>query len=183
MLKPYSNLVLGLSVSLLAGFSSNSYAGKDDFSKTIEIASQQSFLDRIARKSIYRGNVLITQGTLVLKADEMSIDASDGQDREVFVATGEPAEYSQQQENGTTVRATAKRIEYHRNTRTLTLEGNAEVVQNSSSVKGNSIIFNMELEQIIAQGQDQGDGRVITILQPESKSGSKSANPQGETQP
>lgn len=167
MLKQCSNLLLG--ISLAVGYSTMSYAGKDDFSKTIEIASQQSFLDRIAKKSIYKGNVLITQGTLVLKADEMEIDASYGQDKEVFIATGSPAEYSQRQENGKMVHATANKIEYHRQTRTLSLEGNAAVEQNSSSVKGNSIVFNMELEQIMAQGQDRNRGRVITILQPEAK--------------
>jgi lipopolysaccharide export system protein LptA len=183
MLKPFSNLLLGISISLTLGYSTLSYAGKDDFSKTIEIASEQSFLDRIAKKSIYKGNVLITQGTLILKADEMEIDASNGQDREVFVATGSPAEYSQRQENGKMVYATANKIEYHRQTRTLSLEGSAEVEQNSSSVKGNSIIFNMELEQIMAQGQDQGSGRVITILQPESKDNKTPNIPKQEPQP
>ncbi|MDP5030654.1 MAG: lipopolysaccharide transport periplasmic protein LptA [Paraglaciecola sp.] len=183
MLKPYSNLLLGISLSLAVAYSPQSYAGKDDFSKTIEIASQQSFLDRIAKKSIYKGNVLITQGTLVLKADEMEIDAGAGQDKEVFIATGSPAEYSQMQENGKLVRATANKIEYHRQTRTLSLEGNAEVEQNSSSVKGNSIVFNMELEQIMAQGQDQNSGRVITILQPESKNTKNQTSPEQDQQP
>ena len=179
MSKPCFNLLLGISLIVMTGLPAVSYAGKEDFSKTIEIASQQSFLDRIAKRSVYRGNVLITQGTLELKAEEMQIDASNGADREVFVATGTPAQYSQQQENGTMVHARANKIEYHRETRTLSLEGNAEVEQNSSSVKGNSIVFNMELEQIMAQGQNQGDGRVITILQPENKK-PQSANTQDE---
>ncbi len=169
MSKPCFNLLLTISLTFVTGFPAMSYAGKEDFSKTIEIASQQSFLDRIAKTSVYRGNVSITQGTLELKAEEMQIDASNGEDKEVFVATGTPAQYSQQQENGTMVYARANKIEYHRETRTLSLEGNAEVEQNSSSVKGNSIVFNMELEQIMAQGQNQEDGRVITILQPENK--------------
>lgn len=183
MLKPFSNLLLGISISLAVGYSTLSYAGKEDFSKTIEIASEQSFLDRIAKKSIYKGSVLITQGSLVLQADEMEIDASKGQDKEVFVAMGSPAKYSQRQENGKMVHATANKIEYHRQTRTLSLEGNAEVEQNSSSVKGNSIIFNMELEQIMAQGQDQGSGRVITILQPEAKDSKTQTIPEQDPQP
>ena len=48
----------------------------------------------------------------------------------------------------------------------MSLEGNAEIKQNSSSVQGNSIKFNMELEQIIAQGSDQESGRVVTTFQP-----------------
>ena len=180
MLKPFSSLLLSISIGLLAGLPAISHAGKEDFSKTIEIASQQSFLDRIASRSVYRGNVLITQGTLELKAEEMQIDASNGEDKEIFVATGSPAQYSQQQENGSMVYARANKIEYHRETRTLTLEGNAEVEQNSSSVKGNSIKFNMELEQIIAQGENQGDGRVITILQPENKKNDTSNEQDGQ---
>lgn len=183
MLKPYSNLLLSLSLSLLLAYSTSSYAGRDDFSKTIEIASQQSFLDRIAKKSIYKGDVLITQGTLILKAEEMEIDASAGQDKEVFIATGSPAEYSQLQENGKMVHARANKIEYHRQTRTLSLEGDAEVEQNSSSVKGNSIVFNMELEQIMAQGQDEESGRVITILQPETKNDKSTTPAEEEPQP
>jgi lipopolysaccharide export system protein LptA len=67
------------------------------------------------------------------------------------------------------VTAQADKIEYHRQTHSLSLEGNAEIKQNSSSVQGKSITFNMELEQIIAQGSDQESGRVITTFQPVSK--------------
>jgi lipopolysaccharide export system protein LptA len=173
MLKPFINQSLKLCLLALAAVCTASHASKEDFSKTIEIASQYQHGDGIARKSFYRGNVLITQGSLVVKADEMEIDGSKGEGKEVFVALGKPAEYSQQQEDGSIVTAKAERIEYQRETRTLSLQGNAEIVQNSSSVKGNSIVFNMQLEQVMAQGQDQEDGRVITILQPESASKQK----------
>jgi lipopolysaccharide export system protein LptA len=73
-------------------------------------------------------------------------------------------------------------IEYHRQTRSLSLEGDAQIKQNSSSVQGKSIKFNMELEQIIAQGSDQESGRVITIFQPVNKTKTPEAEQQ-DTQP
>ncbi|MFT6777105.1 MAG: lipopolysaccharide export system protein LptA [Paraglaciecola sp.] len=169
MLKPFTNRLYH--ASLLAGllFSAHSYAGKDDFTKKIELASLYQNADGIAKRATYQGNVMILQGSLKVSADELEIDASKGEGNEIFIATGNPATYSQQQEDGSIVTAQADKIEYHRQTRSLSLEGNAQIKQNSSSVQGESIKFNMELEQIIAQGSDQESGRVITTFQPVNK--------------
>jgi len=169
MLKPFTNRLYH--ASLLAGllFSAHSYAGKDDFTKKIELASLYQNADGIAKRATYQGNVMILQGSLKVSADELEIDASKGEGNEIFIATGNPATYSQQQEDGSIVTAQADKIEYHRQTRSLSLEGNAQIKQNSSSVQGESIKFNMELEQIIAQGSNQESGRVITTFQPVNK--------------
>jgi lipopolysaccharide export system protein LptA len=169
MLKPFTNHLFSASILVALLFSANCYAGKDDFTKKIELASLYQNADGIAKRASYQGNVVIVQGSLKVSADELEIDASKGEGNEIFIATGNPAKYSQQQEDGSIVTAHADKIEYHRQTRSLTLEGNAEIKQNSSSVKGKSIKFNMELEQIIAQGSDQESGRVITTFQPVSK--------------
>jgi lipopolysaccharide export system protein LptA len=169
MLKPFTNLLYSASLLATLLFSANSFAGKDDFTKKIELASLYQNADGIAKRASYQGNVVIQQGSLNVSADELEIDASKGEGNEIFIATGSPAKYSQQQEDGSIVTAQADKIEYHRQTRSLTLEGNAQIKQNSSSVQGKSIKFNMELEQIIAQGSDQESGRVITTFQPVSK--------------
>ena len=169
MLKPFTNLLYSASLLTTLLFSANSFAGKDDFTKKIELASLYQNADGIAKRASYQGNVVIQQGSLNVSADELEIDASKGEGNEIFIATGSPAKYSQQQEDGSIVTAQADKIEYHRQTRSLTLEGNAQIKQNSSSVQGKSIKFNMELEQIIAQGSDQESGRVITTFQPVSK--------------
>lgn len=166
MLKPFTNRLLRTSFLVTLLFTANSHAGKDDFTKKIELASLYQNADGIAKRAIYQGNVVILQGTLKVSADELEIDASKGEGNEIFIATGNPATYSQQQEDGSMVTAKADKIEYHRQTRSLSLEGNAEIKQNSSSVQGKSITFNMEFEQIIAQGSDQESGRVITTFQP-----------------
>lgn len=170
MSKPFTIRLFSASLLTALLFSAYSHAGKEDFTKKIELASRYQNADGIAKRATYQGNVVIQQGSLKVSADELEIDASKGEGNEIFIATGKPAKYSQQQEDGSIVTAHADKIEYHRQTRSLTLEGNAEIKQNSSSVKGKSITFNMELEQIIAQGSDQDNGRVITTFQPVSKS-------------
>lgn len=169
MLKPFINPLLKTSIVVSLLISSAAWSGKEDFNQTIKVASNYQEGDGISKKAIYRGNVQISQGSLLVKADELQVDASKGEGNEIFIAIGTPAEYSQQQEDGSIVTAKANKIKYMRDTRSLSLEGNAQIEQNASSVKGESIKFNMELEQIIAQGSDKQNGRVITIFQPESK--------------
>lgn len=180
MLKQFTNRLYSASLLTALLFSANSHAGKDDFTKKIELASLYQNADGIAKRASYQGNVVIQQGSLKVSADELEIDASQGEGNEIFIATGSPAKYSQQQEDGSIVTAQADKIEYHRQTRSLSLEGNAQIQQNSSSVQGKSIKFNMELEQIIAQGSDQESGRVITTFQPVSKPKEPEADQQEE---
>ncbi len=168
MLKPFISpfLKISLGLSLLLPFVAA--ATKEDASQPIKVASNYQEGDGIKKRAIYRGNVQISQGSLTIKADELEVDVSQGKGNEVFIAIGQPAEYSQQQEDGSMVTAKANKITYTRGNLSLLLDGNAEVEQNASSVTGNSILVNMELEQIIAQGDEQKNGRVITIFQPES---------------
>ena len=169
MFKRFISPVFCLSALGALFFSVSSHAGKEDFTQKIEIASSNQSGDGIAKKSRFWGSVIIRQGSLVVEADEVEVDASLGKDKEIFIAIGSPAQYSQQQQDGSTVSATANRIEYRRETRALSLDGNAEIQQNNSSVKGESILFNMQLEQIIAQGENNEQGRVITVFEPEKQ--------------
>lgn len=178
MLKLFTNRLCNASLLATLLFSAYLHAGKDDFTKKIELASEYQNADGIAKRASYQGNVVIQQGSLKVSADELEIDASKGEGNEIFIATGNPAKYSQRQEDGSIVTAQADKIEYHRQTRSLSLQGNAQIKQNSSSVQGESIKFNMELEQIIAQGSDQQNGRVITTFQPLSKPKTSEMKPQ-----
>lgn len=169
MFKLFINPLRNTALVCALFFCGASFAGKGDFSQEIKIASSNQSVDGIAKKSNFWGAVVIQQGSLTVKADEVEVDASQGNGKQIFIAKGQPAEYSQQQEDGSIVTAKANRIEYHLDSRSLSLDGNAEIEQNNSSVKGESIIFNMELEQILAQSENNETGRVITIFQPEKK--------------
>ena len=93
MLKLFTNLLYPTSFLAVLLFSAQSQAGKDDFTKKIELASLYQNADGIAKKASYQGNVVIKQGSLEVKANELEIDASQGEGKEVFIATGKPATY------------------------------------------------------------------------------------------
>ncbi|MDC0602006.1 lipopolysaccharide transport periplasmic protein LptA [Aliiglaciecola sp.] len=145
-----------------------SLAGEDDFNLPIEVYSLSNFFDGKTKTSIFRKDVKITQGTLEILADEVEVIAGLGDGKEVFIARGNPAKYSQKLDDGSNISAAANEIKYEVSKRTLTLTGAAELNQDSSLVKGESILFNMELEQLIAESSDTSQGGVTAIFQPDS---------------
>ena len=158
-------------ISLMSGLALTTalaIAGQEDFDLPIKVDSKSQFVDGKTKTSIFREDVHITQGSLTILADEVEVIAALGEGKEVFIARGKPASYSQKMDDGSDISAMANEIKYEVNTRTLTLEGEAELQQNSSMVKGESIVFNMELEQLVAQGTDESEGRVTTIFRPDS---------------
>lgn len=193
MYRPFmrlANKALFLSAALM---SFSSLAGKDDFKEQIEILSNNQIVEGKNKTYIISDNVHIRQGTLNIYADVVDVNAASGDGNEVFIARGKPASFEQTLEDGSTIKAVANTIEYQREFRTLRLNGSAELLQDSSQVTGESISYNMELEQVIAQGSDSEDGRVRTIFQPsvlkkttdESESAEKteSTDPEKDKQP
>ncbi|WP_460312283.1 lipopolysaccharide transport periplasmic protein LptA [Aliiglaciecola aliphaticivorans] len=166
MCKLNMRLVSALITSLL--FSTAILAGENDFNLPIKVDSKSNFFDGKTKTSIFRKDVRITQGSLEILADEVEVIAGLGEGKEIFIARGEPAKYSQTLDDGSKISAAANEIKYQVSNRTLTLVGSAELNQDSSLVKGESIQFNMELEQLIAESDSNAEGGVTAIFQPES---------------
>lgn len=168
MFKPFMNLTRAFLLCGLCATVFHTHAGQEDFNLPIKVDSKSQFVDGKTKTSIFREDVHITQGSLTILADEVEVIAALGEGKEVFIARGNPASYSQKMDDGSDISAMAEEIKYEVDTRTLTLDGQAELQQNSSMVKGESIVFNMELEQLVAQGTDESEGRVTTIFRPDS---------------
>ncbi|APD88924.1 lipopolysaccharide transport periplasmic protein LptA [Alteromonas mediterranea] len=163
--------LIPLATSLLLVIASGAVnASEDDFSQPIKIGSNTQFIDGKNKTALYKEDVLITQGSLVIEADEVEVIASEGSGREIFIARGKPASYSQTLEDGTPVSAKANEIRYEVINRTISLSGNAELQQDTSKVQGDNITFDMITEQLLATGGagENGEGRVTTVFTPES---------------
>lgn len=148
---------------ITALFTIDLLAAEKDFDLPIKVDSKAQFVDGKTKTSIFREDVRITQGSLRIDADEVEVIVTDGEGTEIFIARGNPASYSQKMDDGSAISAAANEIRYELALSTLTLTGKAELKQNSSEVNGDSIVFNMELEQLVAQGNEEG---VTTIFQP-----------------
>ncbi len=143
------------------------YAEQNDFAQPITIKSVTQFVDGLNDVAVYKENVVITQGSLKITADEVRIDASAGDGNEVFIATGTPASFEQRSQDGSLVKASGNEIRYTRKDKKINLSGSAQLAQDSSTVSGENIIFDMLNEQLIASGTDGDSGRVQAIFQAE----------------
>tara|TARA_R110002126_G_scaffold98045_35_gene228223 strand:- start:14569 stop:15063 length:495 start_codon:yes stop_codon:yes gene_type:complete len=148
--------------------SAKCFAENPDYSQPIAIASDNNETSIKDYVSVYTENVEIRQGSLNIKADRLEINASAGKGNEIFLATGSPVRYSQLVTGDLPVTASAAEISYDRANRTLTLSGNAQLSQSGSEVQAAVIRYNIETQQISAEGGSE-QKRVTTIFTPENK--------------
>ncbi len=153
-------------VGMLAVASLNVAAKESDLQQEVKISAASQYADIKNNQVIFNGPVEVTQGSIKIKANELRAFSKENDGGKVLVASGNPATYSQIMEDGRPASASAKKISYELSSRTLTLEGNATLEQEGSQVTGNLIRYNIEQQQLIAEGKE-GD-RVITIIQPEN---------------
>lgn len=144
-------------------------AGQSDFEQPITVDAKSQFVDGRNKTSIFKDDVYITQGTMEIRADEVEVIATDGDGREIFIARGNPAVYAQNMDDGSRVTAQADTIRYEVVSRAITLDGNAQLIRDTSMVQGDLIQFDMEKEQLLAQSSEDGEGRgVTTTFRPET---------------
>lgn len=98
----------------------SSYALSTDKSKPITIeADWQEFTNN--GEINYRGNVIIHQGSIEIKASKVTIIPAKDNRPEQFVAQGNPASYQQQTDQGELVTATAEKVIYDASIRLVKL--------------------------------------------------------------
>ncbi|GBL32758.1 lipopolysaccharide export system protein LptA [Methylophilaceae bacterium] len=92
--------------------SSYVFAEKADRDKPIELESDTMTSDDSKNTSVYSGNVILTQGTLLIKADELTI-REDNQGFQHSTSIGNPTTFKQKQEGKNEyIEGSAQRIEY-----------------------------------------------------------------------
>jgi len=151
-----------LLAALLAA--STVWALPDDFKKQIVVDAKRQQVDIKNQRVTFSGQVEVRQGTLKMSSDRLIVQ---GKGNEVMIAVGKPATFSQMLEANRPVEARANEIRYEVRSRTLTLSGDAELRQLDSVVTGNTIQYNIEKQQLLAEGGQDPEGRVTTIFMPE----------------
>ncbi|GHE93143.1 lipopolysaccharide transport periplasmic protein LptA [Thalassotalea profundi] len=166
MYKPFlkafktSLIVFGFSSALVT----YSYADKLDLKKEINIDASRQAADLKNKIFSYIDNVVITQGTLVIKADLVQVLTDNQTDEKTYLAKGEPATFSQKLDDGTPIYLQANEIKYQPGQNIVVISGNAELRQEGSKVSGSVITYNFVTEQVSADSED--NNRVKTVLQP-----------------
>jgi lipopolysaccharide export system protein LptA len=161
--------VIGASLTLYAGVSLAERADRD---KPVNIESDKLTIDDNKKESVFEGNVTLTQGTLMLKADRIIVK-QDAQGFNYGFAYGKPA-YFRQKREGTDehVEGYAERLEYDGRKDKVQMFTNAEIRKGIDEVKGDYISYDAvsEFYQVIGGPSvattGNPKGRVRAVIQP-----------------
>ncbi len=160
-MKMYSkNIATFLLASLLSLHSFIALALPEDSNQPIQIIADSAIKDDKLGTTIYSGNVSITQGSLNILADKVTIFVVNEQATKI-VAIGKPARLKQQPKpTEKDIVAKANTIDYLIVEEKITLTDNASLDQDGSNIKGQVINYD------INGAKAKADGGVTVVIQP-----------------
>jgi len=153
-------------ISLSLGLVNSVIAAKIDLNKEISIDASRQAADLKNKIFSYIDNVVITQGSLVIKADLVQVITASNTEQKTYVAKGKPATFEQILEDGTPIYLQANEIKYQPSKNMVFISGNAELRQEGSQVTSDTITYNFLTEQV--QANSNSNDRVKTVLQPKA---------------
>jgi lipopolysaccharide export system protein LptA len=149
-------------------------AERADRDKPINLEADRVTIDDAKKVSVFEGNVVLTQGTMTLRADRMTV-REDAQGFQYGVAYGNLA-YFRQKRDGVDeyVEGWAERIEYDGKAERIQMFNRAHMKRGNDEVRGSYISYDQPTEffrVVGAQDNTAGHtpGRVRAIIQPKSK--------------
>lgn len=137
--------VLPLSAVLLALalMPATVFARTSDRNKPMDIdAGKSDYSMDDSRPTVLSGGVIITQGTLEIRADQAVITSANGDPVRV-VLTGSPVTLKQELDDGKQMDAVAKKVDYDLKTEIVVFTGSVNIRQPSGSIAGERVVYNM----------------------------------------
>jgi len=169
--KVMSALLLAVSASLAHAEEKPAFL---DPGLAISVEADEAELSQETNTSIYRGNVRLERGPLVMSGKELRVSRSTGDERISATLTGSPAQaqFRDPAAPTTPVIARAQAITYTTGTEVLELRGQAQIERGEDQLQGENIRYEIPLARIQATGE--GKERVkITIVPPEQSAEEK----------
>jgi len=167
--RPPCSTALAAGAWMLAAFGlalhlSPAWALKDDEKQPMRIEADQVELDEAKSTSVYVGNVQVSQGSMRLTADHVTVYHREDRRVKYIIALGQPATYRQllEGEQGE-VQAFAKRMDYNAEKDELILTEDALLIQGTDRLSSERIVYDRARERMRAGGT----GRVNITITPE----------------
>ncbi len=160
---------------LLFIMGASSFALKTDASKPVEITADHATFDQKNMVSVFTGNVVITQGTLVVHS-EKGTASQDKEGYQTIQLFGSPVTFSQLNDDGEKTEGQGNNFQYTTKTNLAVLSGRARVKKGDNLVIGDKLTYNTQSQIFTANSTDANgvttttkSGRVTVILQPNQK--------------
>jgi len=165
----------GVAIVLVGAFLSPAWAERADREKPINLEADRVTIDDAKKVSVFEGNVVLTQGTLVIRADRMIV-REDKQGFNQGTAFGNLAKFRQKRDGvDEYIEGEAERIEYDSQAERLQLFNRAQMKRGADEVRGSYISYDQPTEFFRVVGAAENaptgsvPGRVRAVIQPRNK--------------
>ena len=163
---------LATSLTLVASLliSGTSVALDTDRKQPISLEADAAEMDEAKGHYIYSGNVVVTQGSMVINANTVEIIMDDSSNIDSFIADGKDdsqAHLQQQVESdGSLLEAWANNLVYDVKADIITLSGKAALHQRGNKFSGDVINYSVADEKVKASAKPSSKQRVKMIFNP-----------------
>ena len=143
-----------------------------DATKPTQIEANRMSADDVRRTNVFEGNVVVTRGTLNIRADRIVV-RQDPEGNPYATATGNPVRFRQRQDpkppekEGVWMEGEAKRIEVDDKAGKIELYDAARVNRGGDEVAGDYILVDQRSDFFsVTAGKGAKEGRVRATIQP-----------------
>jgi lipopolysaccharide export system protein LptA len=154
-------------------------AEQTDRDKPVNIEADRLTIDDVKKESVFEGNVTVSQGTLLLKADRVVVKQDAGGFNYAY-AYGKPAYFKQKRDGYEEyVEGQGERLEYDGKADKMQVFTNAEIRKGADEVKGDFIAYDAKTGFYQVMGGPSvatpvnPKGRVRATIQPPKKGADK----------
>lgn len=172
----HARLLAAAGIAALLVAAIPAHAEKADRNKPIHLEADRVTVDDLKQISTFTGNVVLTQGTMVLRGDKMEVR----QDRDGFrqgTVWGNLAYFRQKRDGSDElIEGWSERIEYDSKADKVQMFNRAMLKRGQDEARGNYISYDVATEffQVTGNGTrtasaPAADGRVKVIIQPKPK--------------
>lgn len=160
-LRANGRLLAGL---LLVAVGGSALAASADRQQPVDVSARAGDATLADGDSILSGEVVITQGSLEIRADKATLTRTAGElSRVVF--EGEPASLKQIDDQGQPVSVRARKVTYTPTSNEVLLEGAVQVDRPEGVLQGEVITYDMANGRLNARGEGAND-RIRMSFQP-----------------
>ena len=141
----------------------------EDKDAPVEIEADSADIEQATNRTVYQGNVKITQGSMELLADKVVLQYKGSKPHEI-IATGRPARFRQLPARGKEwSKGKGRKIVYRIHSDEVVLSGNAELLQADDSFRSDRIVYDRKAGRLKAGAAAGGKSRVKVIVHPARK--------------
>lgn len=140
-------------------------AKQSDYSEPVYVDAMTQTAELQDNRLTFDKDVIITQGSIKIRADKVVVVRTGEKGSEVMTAYGKPATFFQVLDNGKPVNAHGDSIRYELKQRLVTITGNGQLKQEDSQISGDVIRYDIVSQKMMAEGNQQ-NSRVKTVFLP-----------------